>query len=70
MKVTVATLSDSVFTLDVGEDLEIENFKVSEDKHNNFPSGSSICFRLSVRLSLASRVQRSASCSMENPWWT
>lgn len=37
MKVTVATLSDSVFTLDVGEDLEIENFKVSEDKHNNFP---------------------------------
>ena len=29
MKVTVATLSDSVFTLDVGEDLEIENFKVS-----------------------------------------
>ena len=29
MKVTVATLSDSVFTLDVGEDLEIENFKVN-----------------------------------------
>ena len=25
----MATLSDSVFTLDVGEDLEIENFKVS-----------------------------------------
>ena len=29
MKVTVATLSDEVFTLDVSEDLEIENFKVS-----------------------------------------
>ena len=28
MKVTVATLSDTVFTLDVSEDLEIENFKV------------------------------------------
>lgn len=28
MKVTVATLSDKVFTLDVSEDLEIENFKV------------------------------------------
>ena len=37
MKVTVATLSDSVFTLDVGEDLEIENFKVIEDKHIDFP---------------------------------
>ena len=29
MKVTVATLSDTVFNLDVSEDLEIENFKVS-----------------------------------------
>ena len=29
MKVTVATLSDTVFTLDVSEDLEIENFKVN-----------------------------------------
>ena len=29
MKVTVATLSDTVFTLDVSDDLEIENFKVS-----------------------------------------
>jgi hypothetical protein len=28
MKVTVATLSDTVFTLDVSDDLEIENFKV------------------------------------------
>ena len=30
MKVTVATLSDKVFTLDVSEDLEIENFKVEQ----------------------------------------
>ena len=29
MKVTVATLTDKVFTLDVSEDLEIENFKVN-----------------------------------------
>ena len=30
MKVTIATISDSgVFTLDVSEDLEIENFKVN-----------------------------------------
>ena len=28
---TVATLSDSVFNLDVSEDLEIENFKVSDE---------------------------------------
>ena len=39
MKVTVATLTDKVFTLDVSEDLEIENFKVrslnfSFVKHN------------------------------------
>ena len=67
MKVTVATLSDSVFTLDVGEDLEIENFKVSvgikKTPTHFFP-------RLSVKWSLASRVQKSASCSMDNLWWT
>ena len=38
MKVTVATLTDKVFTLDVSEDLEIENFKVKSQfcfvKHN------------------------------------
>ena len=38
MKVTVATLTDKVFTLDVSEDLELENFKVRSDvsfvKHN------------------------------------
>ena len=31
MKVTVATLTDKVFTLDVSEDLELENFKVRSD---------------------------------------
>ena len=43
MKVTVATLSDKVFTLDVSEDLEIENFKVEQllresslDRHCGF----------------------------------
>lgn len=68
MKVTVATLSDSVFTLDVGEDLEIENFKVNVGikKIIRFISFS----RLSVKWSLASRVLRSASCSMDNLWWT
>ena len=30
MKVTVATLSDTVFTLDVAADMEVENFKVSQ----------------------------------------
>lgn len=57
MKVTVATLSDSVFTLDVGEDLEIENFKV------RFSCGLLLRFNVSlsrffVRLSLAFPVQR------------
>ena len=35
MKVTVATLSDTVFTLDVSEDLEIENFKVNLKKRGS-----------------------------------
>jgi len=38
MKVTVATLSDSVFTLDVGEDLEIENFKAFCEVESGIPS--------------------------------
>ena len=29
MKVTVATLSDTVFTLEVSPDMEVENFKVN-----------------------------------------
>ena len=68
MKVTVATLSDSVFTLDVGEDLEIENFRVSIGIKKTIRI---ISFsRLSVKWSLVSRVQRSVSCLMDNLWWT
>ena len=39
MKVTVATLSDTVFTLDVSEDLEIENFKVNLKKTGSSKKG-------------------------------
>ena len=39
MKVTVATLSDTVFTLDVSEDLEIENFKVNLKKTGSSDKG-------------------------------
>ena len=44
MKVTVATLSDTVFTLDVSEDLEIENFKVNLKKRrpNNKGEGEEV----------------------------
>ena len=35
MKVTVTTLADAVFTLDVSEDLEIENFKVMHYLRNS-----------------------------------
>lgn len=38
MKVTVATLSDTVFTLDVSEDLEIENFKAFCEVESGIPS--------------------------------
>jgi len=38
MKVTVATLSDNVFTLDVSEDLEIENFKAFCEVESGIPS--------------------------------
>jgi len=37
MKVTVATLSDTVFTLDVSEDLEIENFKAFCEVESGIP---------------------------------
>jgi len=36
--VTVATLSDTVFTLDVSEDLEIENFKAFCEVESGIPS--------------------------------
>jgi len=38
MKVTVATLSETVFTLDVSEDLEIENFKAFCEVESGIPS--------------------------------
>jgi len=38
MKVTVATLSDTVFTLDVSEDLEIENFKAFCEVESGVPA--------------------------------
>merc|ERR1712227_280933 len=38
MKVTVATLSDTVFNLDVSEDLEIENFKAFCEVESGIPS--------------------------------
>jgi len=38
MKVTVATLSDKVFTLDVSQDLEVENFKAFCEVESGVPS--------------------------------
>lgn len=39
MKITVTTLSDQIFTLDVSEDLEIENFKALCEVESGIPSG-------------------------------
>ncbi|XP_037036787.1 protein DDI1 homolog 2 [Bradysia coprophila] len=38
MKVTISTLTDYIFTLDVSEDLELENFKVFCEVESGFPS--------------------------------
>lgn len=38
MKVTVTTLSDYVFELDVSEELELENFKAFCEVESGFPS--------------------------------
>lgn len=38
MKVTVATLTDYVFVLDVSEDLELENFKAFCEVESGFPA--------------------------------
>ena len=39
MKVTVATMSDTVFTLEVTSDMEVENFKVTASFYtSNTPS--------------------------------
>lgn len=38
MKVTVTTLSDDIFVLDVSEDLELENFKAFCEVESGFPA--------------------------------
>lgn len=38
MKVTVATLTDFIFVLDVSEDLELENFKAFCEIESGFPA--------------------------------
>lgn len=38
MKVTVTTLSGDLFVLDVGEDLELENFKAFCEIESGFPA--------------------------------
>lgn len=38
MKVTVATLTDYIFVLDVSEDLELENFKAFCEVESGFPA--------------------------------
>ena len=43
----MATLSDTVFTLDVSEDLEIENFKVNLKKRGSSNMGVGEVFQMS-----------------------
>lgn len=38
MKITVTTLTDCIFTLDVAEDLELENFKAFCEVESGFPA--------------------------------
>lgn len=38
MKITITTLADYIFTLDVSEDLELENFKVFCEVESGFPA--------------------------------
>lgn len=38
MKVTVTTLTDYIFVLDVSEDLELENFKAFCEVESGFPA--------------------------------
>jgi len=38
MKVTVTTLTDNIFSLDVSEDLELENFKAFCEVESGIPS--------------------------------
>lgn len=38
MKITITTLTDYIFVLDVSEDLELENFKVFCEVESGFPA--------------------------------
>lgn len=38
MKITVTTMTDYIFVLDVSEDLELENFKAFCEVESGFPS--------------------------------
>lgn len=42
MKVTITTLADYIFSLDVSEDLELENFKAFCEVESGFPSNEII----------------------------
>jgi len=42
MKVTVTTLSDDLFVLDVNEDLELENFKAFCEVESGFPAKETV----------------------------
>ena len=48
MKVTVTTLSDDLFVLDVSEDLELENFKAFCEVETGFPAPE-ICIAFNGR---------------------
>lgn len=38
MKITITTLTDYIFTLEISEDLELENFKVFCEVESGFPA--------------------------------
>ncbi len=42
MKITITTLTDYIFTLDVSEDLELENFKVFCEVESGFPAPETV----------------------------
>ena len=42
MKVTVATLSDTVFTLEVASDMEVENFKALCEVESGIPASEMV----------------------------
>lgn len=42
MKVTVTTLTDDIFVLDVSEDLELENFKAFCEVESGVPASESV----------------------------